>query len=101
VTELKRIHGETAGTPGLAVVQVGGRLDSATYVNMKEKVAGECGFLSLKTLLDEKTEEKELLSIVQGLNADSRVDGKEFEKVLAPSFLVVVVGYGSCVPWCV
>jgi len=75
VTELKRIHGETAGTPGLAVVQVGGRLDSATYVNMKEKVAGECGFLSLKTLLDEKTEEKELLSIVQGLNADSRVDG--------------------------
>jgi len=75
VMELKRIHGEDIGTPGLAVVQVGARPDSATYVNMKEKVATECGFHSIKKLLNEETEEEELLAIVKELNADPRVDG--------------------------
>lgn len=42
--ELKASHGVT---PGLAVVLVGNRTDSATYVRMKKKAAEEVGFYSV------------------------------------------------------
>ena len=47
-------HGE-AGRPGLAVVLVGERPDSATYVKMKERAAAECGFLSIKEVTSAHT----------------------------------------------
>ena len=72
--ELKRRHGDD-GTPGLAVVQVGARPDSATYVNMKEKASNECGFRSVKKVLSLDTTEDELHEIVQELNEDDGIDG--------------------------
>eukprot|EP00501_MAST-03F_sp_TOSAG23-6_P000292 GSMAST32.ASY1.ANO1.299.1 assembled CDS len=72
---LKAKHGDAAGTPGLAVVLVGARPDSATYVNMKEKASAECGFKSIKEVLDENVPEEELFALVNKLNADPTVDG--------------------------
>ena len=48
--ELKQTHGVT---PGLAVVLVGNRTDSATYVRMKKKAAAEVGFYSVDKTFEE------------------------------------------------
>lgn len=74
VAELKTQFGD-AGQPGLAVVLVGARKDSETYVNMKEKYAKECGFHSVKENLAADTSEDDLFAIVDGLNKDPKVDG--------------------------
>jgi 5,10-methylene-tetrahydrofolate dehydrogenase/methenyl tetrahydrofolate cyclohydrolase len=74
VDALKSKHGD-AGTPGLAVVLVGARKDSETYVNMKEKASEECGFKSVKEMLSEDVSEDELFGLVQKLNADPTIDG--------------------------
>lgn len=62
-------------TPGLAVVLVGERKDSATYVRMKKKAAEECGFKSISKELSDDVSQEDLLAIVKDLNADSSVDG--------------------------
>ena len=54
---------------------VGGRADSATYVNMKEKASHGCGFHSIKKVLAEDVPEDELLAVVMALNSDPKVDG--------------------------
>ena len=64
-----------AGIPGLAVVLVGARPDSATYVKMKEKASAECGFYSVKEVLPDDVGEDELHALVQKLNADATIDG--------------------------
>jgi 5,10-methylene-tetrahydrofolate dehydrogenase/methenyl tetrahydrofolate cyclohydrolase len=64
-----------AAPPGLAVVLVGERPDSATYVSMKEKSAAEAGFHSVTTVLSEDVSEAELLRTVQDLNANPLIDG--------------------------
>ena len=51
--------------PGLAVVLVGGRQDSATYVRMKKEAAAECGFESFHTELGEDVSQDELLKVIQ------------------------------------
>ena len=71
-TELKEQHGVT---PGLAVVLVGARTDSATYVRMKKKAAAEVAFHSVDKTFDESVTEEELLQCVRDLNADPQVHG--------------------------
>ena len=71
---LQKKYGAT-GIPGLAVVLVGARPDSATYVNMKEKASAECGFHSVKKVLPDDVDEDELHAVVQALNDDARIDG--------------------------
>jgi 5,10-methylene-tetrahydrofolate dehydrogenase/methenyl tetrahydrofolate cyclohydrolase len=61
--------------PGLAVVLVGARSDSATYVNMKKKAAAEAGFHSVTKELPVDVEQAELMRTVQQLNDDPAVDG--------------------------
>ena len=61
--------------PGLAVVLVGARKDSATYVKMKKKRAIECGFKSVEKVLDEDVSQGELLNVVTELNDDPTIDG--------------------------
>ena len=72
VEELKRTHGIV---PGLAVVLVGNRTDSQTYVRMKKRAANEVGFRSVDCLFDESVSTKELIETVRGLNADPKVHG--------------------------
>lgn len=61
--------------PGLAVVLVGERDDSKSYVSLKKKAALACGFFSVSANLSEKTTQEELLSVVDKLNADPMIDG--------------------------
>ena len=70
--ELKAAHGTT---PGLAVVLVGNRTDSATYVRMKKKAAAEVGFYSVDRNFDETVTQEQLLATVEELNADPRIHG--------------------------
>uniref|UniRef100_A0ACD5W5Q5 Uncharacterized protein n=1 Tax=Avena sativa TaxID=4498 RepID=A0ACD5W5Q5_AVESA len=61
--------------PGLAVVIVGSRKDSQTYVNMKRKACAEVGIRSVDVDLPEDTSEVALVAEVHRLNADPAVHG--------------------------
>jgi len=70
--ELKESH---QVTPGLAVVLVGQRTDSATYVRMKKQRASEVGFHSVDKAFPESVSQEELLECIEELNNDSLVHG--------------------------
>lgn len=72
VAEMK----ETMGvTPGLAVVLVGERRDSASYVRSKKKACAEIGIDSYGIDYPDTITEEELIAKVQELNADPKVHG--------------------------
>lgn len=60
-------------TPGLAVVLVGNRTDSATYVKMKKRAAANCGFHSIDIDLPVEVSQDELLAEIDKLNNDPKV----------------------------
>lgn len=62
-------------TPGLAVVLVGSRRDSQTYVNMKKKACVECGIASFGYDFADTVEEDAILKVVADLNANPDVHG--------------------------
>jgi methylenetetrahydrofolate dehydrogenase (NADP+)/methenyltetrahydrofolate cyclohydrolase len=72
VRSLKDAHGLV---PGLAVVLVGEDPASQIYVRNKGKVTTEAGMKSLEHLLPAETSQKELLTLVEGLNTDPEVHG--------------------------
>lgn len=61
--------------PGLAVVIVGARPDSQTYVRMKRKACEEVGITSFHVELPESATEEEVLDVVRGFNADDACHG--------------------------
>lgn len=61
--------------PGLAVVIVGSRKDSQTYVQMKRKACAEVGIRSVDIDLPEDISESALVAEVHRLNADPAVHG--------------------------
>jgi len=61
--------------PGLAVVLVGERPDSATYVRMKTKACEEVGCFVLDKKFPDTVSEANLIKCIQELNADKRVHG--------------------------
>ena len=67
----------TAGKskPGLATVLVGDRVDSATYVSMKQKACAELGMESFHHHLPGNTVQDEVEKLVKELNADPNVNG--------------------------
>ncbi len=71
VTELRAL----GITPGLAVVLVGDDAASAVYVGAKEKASREAGMAGETIRLSASTTQKELLQLVDRLNADRRVHG--------------------------
>ena len=70
VSAVKRDHGVT---PGLAVVLVGDRDDSRTYVRMKRKAADEVGIDSFDHEYPDTVTELELLARIRELNDDPKV----------------------------
>ena len=66
---------ETGVTPGLAVVVVGDHPASKVYVRNKIKQTEEVGFNSIEHKLPTNVSEKDLLSIVDNLNHDKKVNG--------------------------
>jgi len=71
-SDLLLTHGVT---PGLAVVMVGSRKDSATYVRNKKKAAAEVNFHTVDVDLEESTTQEELLKELDKLNDDPKVHG--------------------------
>lgn len=61
--------------PGLAVILVGSRRDSQTYVSMKTKACAQAGIASFQIDYDDKVSETELIEQVKELNADPKVHG--------------------------
>ena len=72
VDDLKR---RTGRVPGLAVVIVGERKDSQTYVRMKRKACEEVGIASFHCELPGTATEEEILKTVRRFNADANVHG--------------------------
>lgn len=73
--EVERLQAEKNLLPGLAVVLVGNRVDSATYVRMKKKVAEKIGVHSVDVDLPDTVSQEELLAEVEKLNQDPKVHG--------------------------
>ena len=61
--------------PGLGVILVGENPASRTYVASKQAFAKKCGLESIDRKLPENTSQKELLTVIDELNADERIDG--------------------------
>ncbi len=68
---------EAAGKriPQLAVVLVGEHLASATYVRNKERACAAIGMQTQTIRKEESISERELLALIESLNADPKVDG--------------------------
>jgi len=62
-------------TPGLAVVLVGERKDSQSYVRSKKKMCAEVGIRSEGTDLPEDATEEVVLKVVRAYNADPNIHG--------------------------
>lgn len=87
----KQIKEETEGlrrrwglVPGLGVVLVGDDPGSHLYVRNKEKACKEVGIRSQEHLLSAAISEKELLSVIQGLNRDKEIHGILVQLPLPP-----------------
>jgi 5,10-methylene-tetrahydrofolate dehydrogenase/methenyl tetrahydrofolate cyclohydrolase len=69
------IVGSGKRAPCLAVVLVGSRPDSATYVRSKKAACLQAGILDRGVDLPATATEAEIVAVVEGLNADPTVDG--------------------------
>ncbi|CAH9097144.1 unnamed protein product [Cuscuta europaea] len=74
-SEIQVMSAKYGKVPGLAVVIVGNRKDSQSYVNMKRKSCAEVGIKSFDIDLPEDVCETELISKVHELNANPEVHG--------------------------
>ena len=73
--EVDNLKEEYGKAPGLAVVLVGERKDSQTYVRNKKKACEEVGIVSYGTDMPETATEEEVLEVVSKYNADPNVHG--------------------------
>ncbi len=74
-SELKDQVSTLTTKPGLAVILVGARRDSQTYVRMKKKACEEVGIASFGFDYPDTATEEELLSKIDELNQDDKVHG--------------------------
>ncbi|AES80106.1 putative methylenetetrahydrofolate dehydrogenase (NADP(+)), Methenyltetrahydrofolate cyclohydrolase [Medicago truncatula] len=73
--EVSRMREAAGVIPGLAVILVGDRKDSATYVRNKKKACETVGINSLEVNLPEDSTEEEVLNHIAGYNDDPSVHG--------------------------
>ena len=66
---------EGKSQPGLATVLVGDRIDSATYVSMKQKACAELGMTSFHHPLPADITQEDLEKLIKELNDDPKVNG--------------------------
>ena len=59
----------------LAIIMVGTKIESKTYVNMKINACNYVGIKNIDILLESNTSEKELLNILNNLNNDNNIHG--------------------------
>ena len=75
---------KTGRAPGLATVLVGEDPASAVYVRSKRRATEETGMAGFAHELSAEASQDELLALVDGLNADERVDGILVQLPLPP-----------------
>nr|AFK47038.1 unknown [Lotus japonicus] len=73
--EVRLLSQKYGKVPGLAVVIVGNRKDSQSYVGMKRKACAELGIKSFDIDLPEQASEAEVIKQVHELNANPDVHG--------------------------
>ncbi|KAJ6724649.1 C-1-TETRAHYDROFOLATE SYNTHASE CYTOPLASMIC-RELATED [Salix viminalis] len=73
--EVRQLSEKYGKVPGLAVVIVGNRKDSQSYVGMKRKACAEVGIRSFDMNLPEQISEADLVSKVHELNENPDVHG--------------------------
>lgn len=73
--EVSRMKEAIGVVPGLAVILVGDRKDSATYVRNKKKACESVGIKSFEVNLPEDCTEQEVLKYVSDFNDDPSVHG--------------------------
>lgn len=73
--EVSRMKELIGVVPGLAVILVGDRKDSATYVRNKKKACESVGINSLEVHLPPDSKEEEVLKFISGFNDDPSVHG--------------------------
>ncbi len=73
--EVTLLQAQAARLPKLALVLVGDREDSLSYVNSKAKNCTKLGMLCDTYHMAEQTSQEELLHLIGQLNADAAVDG--------------------------
>jgi methylenetetrahydrofolate dehydrogenase (NADP+)/methenyltetrahydrofolate cyclohydrolase len=76
-------------TPGLAVVLVGDDPASKSYVTAKERACEEIGIYSNDNRLAADTSEEDLLTLIDKLNKDSKVNGILVQLPLPPRMWTV------------
>jgi hypothetical protein len=90
---------DPAQAPGLAVVIVGDRQDSQTYVNMKQKACEEVGIRSFDARLPASVSQPELLSIVRGFNDNPDVHGILVQLPVSDAALLGVMALSRSHRW--
>lgn len=73
--EISRMKNKIGVVPGLAVILVGDRIDSATYVHKKKEACESVGINSYKVCLPQDCREEEVLEHISRFNADPAVHG--------------------------
>lgn len=73
--EVANLKENVGKVPGLAVVLVGTRKDSETYVRNKKKACEEVGFASFGVTLPEDATQEEIVNCVNQFNDDPEVHG--------------------------
>jgi methylenetetrahydrofolate dehydrogenase (NADP+)/methenyltetrahydrofolate cyclohydrolase len=81
---VRRLKAERGVMPAQAFVLVGDNPASISYVRGKGQACEEAGILSQTIHLPESTSEAELLGLIAGLNADSKVHGFIVQLPLPP-----------------
>lgn len=74
-SEVSRMKESIGKVPGLAVILVGQRRDSQTYVRNKIKACEEAGIKSMMTELPQDCTEDEILSALSNFNEDPSMHG--------------------------
>lgn len=73
--EVRRMKESIRKVPGLAVILVGERRDSQTYVRNKIKACEEVGIKSIVTEFADGCTEDEVLNALSNYNQDSSING--------------------------
>lgn len=74
-TQVHDLHSKTGHVPGLAVILVGERKDSQTYVRMKQRAASEVGIKSFLTTFPTTVSQERLLEEVHAMNSNPEIHG--------------------------
>ena len=82
--ELKADIETLTKVPGLAVILVGERRDSQTYVNMKKKACAECGITSFGYDFPATATQQEIMDCISSLNSNPLVHGILVQLPLPP-----------------